>query len=198
MKEVFINSSINYLKKNGYNSKEEIEKYTYGLEGLYSYVTKVGFVTIINIILGTWLEFLIFFITYSLIKTFSFGIHAKNNFWCWILTTLFMVGIPLLMRVLVINTYILLITSIVSSVVISIFAPADTALRPLLSKKKRITDKVIATIICIIYLLVILLINNYLLTLGITISLLMEAIMVNPFTYFIFGQSYNNYKDYKG
>ena len=84
MKEMFVNSSISYLKKNGYNSDLEIEKYTYGLEGLYAFITKTSFVLIINIILGTWLEFLIFYILYSLIRSFAFGTHAKNNFWCCI------------------------------------------------------------------------------------------------------------------
>ena len=198
MKEAFVNSSIRYLKKNGYNSELEIEKYTYGLEGLYAFVTKISFVLVINIIFGTWLEFLIFHILYSLIRTFAFGTHAKNNFWCWIFTSILFISIPNLIKYIFIDKTIIFVVSVISAIIISTFAPADTKLRPLIHKDKRLVDKILSIIICITYILIIIFVNNSLLSTCLMYALLLEAVMVNPLTYLIFGQSFNNYKNYKG
>lgn len=198
MKEVFINSSIDYLKKNGYNSKLDIEKYTYGLEGLYSFVSKFFVTFLICLIIGTWKEFLLLQLFYFIIRMFAFGIHASNNRNCWIISIIMYVVIPHLIKNINLSNNIILILSIISASVIAIFAPSDTEARPLIRKKKRIVDKILAIVISIIYISIILVYKDNYLSKIIMSALLLEAIMVNPLTYFIFRHPYNNYKNYMG
>ena len=197
MKDLFVTSSMNYLIKNGYNSEEEIEKYTYGLEGLYSFVTKFGAMLILNIIFKTWLEFLVFQFTYSFIRAVAFGTHAKNNILCWISTSITFIGLPLFIKYIEITKLILLIVSIISSIIIIIFAPADTEARPLIDANKRKQNKILSSVVCLIFLLIMIVLNNNLINKCIFYALLLEAIMVNPLTYYVFGHPYNNYKYYK-
>ena len=193
LKNAFVNSSLNIIT----NSKEcdeiEIKKLKYGLEGLYSFITKFSVILIINMILGTTKEFILFHFSYALVRAFGFGIHAKTNIGCWITSSIVNIFIPQLIKRVIIDKYILIITGIISSIIIIIFAPADTKKRPLKNKHKRKQDKVLAIIVCITYLVIINYSNHYIIY-CLTYALVFEAIMVNPITYIITKQSYNNYK----
>ena len=106
--------------------------------------------------------------------------------------------LKIIFGVVFIDKTILLLVACISAVIISTFAPADTLLRPLIHKDKRIIDKILSVSISISYILLIIFVNNPLITTCLMYALLLEAIMVNPLTYLIFGQSFNNYKSYKG
>lgn len=77
-----------------------------------------------------------------------------------------------------------------------LYAPADTIKRPLPNKKKRIVRKVSTVLIGLVYIIIILVTKNQLLINLLVSSLLLEAIMVNPLTYKLFKQPFNNYKNY--
>ena len=193
LKNAFINSSINLIKKNKECDNIEIKKLKYGLEGLYSFVTKFTIILLINVFLGTTIEFILFHFSYAILRAFAFGLHAKTNVGCWIVSTIIYVIIPQIIKYILIDKTLLLIIGIIASIVIAIFAPADTKKRPLKNKNKREQDKIIAISICVIYLILIYYANGYL-TNCLTYSLLFESIMVNPITYILTKQSYNNYK----
>ena len=79
-------------------------------------------------------------------------------------------------------------------VLLLIFAPADTPKRPLKNKKKRIIRKLLTFIVGAIYtILVITFKNNYVSRL-LVCCLIITTIVVSPLTYWLFGQTYNNYK----
>ena len=193
MKNAFVNHSLNIIKNNKECDEIEIIKLRYGLEGLYSFITKYTVIVLINILLKTFIPFFIFHLTYALIRSVAFGLHAKTNAGCWVASLLINIGIPLLIKYILINKIYLIIISIASSIIISIFAPADTKKRPLIHKDKRNQDKIIAIIICLIYITLVIYINNFV-SYCITYALLFESVMVNPLTYIITKQSYNNYK----
>ena len=75
-----------------------------------------------------------------------------------------------------------------------LFAPADTKKRPLPNKKKRTIRKYITIIVgCIYTLAIILLDSNYWTNIFLSV-LIVQAIVISPITYWLFGQPYNNYK----
>ena len=193
MKEKFLNSSMKLIKNNHNYSKEQLEIIEYGLEGLYSFVTKSTIILLLNLLVGTIKEFVAFFISFALIRAFAFGVHAKTNIGCWITSIIVNVGIPLLIKYFFISKIYLIIISVITTIIISIFAPADTRKRPLKNINKRRQDKILAIIVSIIYLIMIILLNDYIIY-CLTYALLYESIMVNPLTYMITKQSYNNYK----
>ena len=81
-------------------------------------------------------------------------------------------------------------------ILIAIYAPADTEKRPIVSKARRQTYKIISIIISISYMIISLSINNNFISNSLLLSLLLELIMINPLTYKIYKQPYNNYKTY--
>lgn len=194
MKDAFVNHSLNIIRSNKECDDIEIKKLKYGLEGLYSFVTKYTVIVLVNIFLNTFIEFFIFHIAYALIRSVGFGLHAKTNKGCWVVSLLVNISIPLLIKHVLIDKLYLIIVSIIAAIIIAIFAPADTKKRPLIHKNKRIQDKIIAIVICLVYILLIIYINNFF-SYCITYALLFESIMVNPITYRLTKQSYNNYKN---
>ena len=80
-------------------------------------------------------------------------------------------------------------------VVYSLYAPADTKKRPIVSSKRRLFFKVSTLIILFIYSYYIIrnsnLISNVMLA-----SLLYQSLLINPLIYKLSHQSFNNYKAY--
>ena len=189
----FVNTSLNIILNNKECSEHELIKIKYGLEGLYSFVTKYTFILLLNILLGTTLEFIVFHVTYAIIRAFGFGLHAKTNLGCWIISTISFVIIPFIIKNIFISKLILFVIGVIATVIIIIFAPADTKKRPLIHKDKRMQNKVISIIICLLYLCLIYILNNFIVN-CLAYALLFESLMINPLSYMISKQSFNNYK----
>jgi accessory gene regulator B len=85
---------------------------------------------------------------------------------------------------------------IISFLLIFIYAPADTKKRPIISKKKRRRLKTFSILVVIIYSIVILNVNNAVISNCFLLSTLIEILLILPISYRIFGFSYNNYKKY--
>ena len=75
-----------------------------------------------------------------------------------------------------------------------VYAPADTEKRPLTNKRKRLIRKVFSCILALIYSVFVILLNGSYLSNLFLSALIIEAILISPVIYKIFGDSYNNYK----
>ncbi len=79
---------------------------------------------------------------------------------CATASLLIFIIIPKLCETITINNNIKIITSIICTLLIGIYAPADTEKRPLINKNKRTIFKIISLIISIIYIVMIFTINT--------------------------------------
>lgn len=197
MKEVIINNIMLNIKNNKDYTEQKLNEIKYGLEALYLTTTKITVIYIIAIILNSYKELTLIFLLYGTLRLTGFGIHAKSSKECWISSLLIFVPIPYLLKFIFIPKYINIILSIIGTILLLIYSPADTEKRPLIHKKKRITYKIITTIIGTIYTILNIVINNNILSNIITFSILLEAIIVLPISYKLFGLKYNNYLNYK-
>lgn len=198
MKKKIINSIMNQIKK--YNDFDDIklQEIKYGLETVYLTIVKTIVFIIIAILLSTIKELLLFMLLYGILRLTGFGVHAQKSIHCWISSITIFILIPILIKYVPTNIYILYTISIISIILLSIYAPADTPKRPLINKKKRIIYKVLTILVSILYFILIIFIkDNLSLTNTLFYSLLLESFLVTPFTYKIFGVSYKNYKNYK-
>ena len=75
-----------------------------------------------------------------------------------------------------------------------LFAPADTVKRPLTNMKKRKYRKIASCILSIIYIILIFIIKDELISNIILTALIIEAFMINPYIYKLLRMPYNNYK----
>lgn len=197
MKEAFVNTSINYLKKNNVcNSKQEkIFKYT--LESLYSFFTKSFIILLLSMFLHTFLITLLTLLLYSILRGFTFGIHAQKNIHCWIISLTIYILFPFLINNYVFPDKIIYSFYVIGIIAILLWAPADTKARPLINKRKRIANKIISLLLSIILIWAsfLLKIQNFK---EITCTILfLNSICTCPITYYIFRQPYRNYRFYK-
>ena len=198
MKKLIINKCMELVTT--YNkdlSQRDIDKIKYGLEGLYLTITKLIFIIIVSIILGIWKETLLLILIFNGIRLTAFGVHAKRSIDCLISSTLFFILFPILCIKLTIPLIVKIILFIPLTVLIGIFAPADTEKRQLINKKKRKIYKMLSIMISIIYMTIAIVIKDNTLSNCFIFAIVIQIIIMLPITYKIFGVSYNNYKTYE-
>lgn len=196
MKKKFLESSISLIKKNKKYSDEEIEIIAYGLEGIYLSITKAIIIFGISLVLGIFKEVIYLLVSYNIIRTQAFGIHASKSIYCLISSLIMFIGGAYLCKLLIIPLWFMIITAVICIFCLYLYAPADTKKRPIVNKVKRKRFKLISTSLGIIYLILIiyfkgLFISNYLFW-----GLVISVIMILPITYKIFNLPYANYKTY--
>ncbi|MDD6879585.1 MAG: accessory gene regulator B family protein [bacterium] len=193
MKEIFLSKSISLIKEYKSYSKEEIDKILYGLEGLYLTISKLAVIFILSLILGIFKQILLVLLFFNIIRYPAFGAHANNSISCLLLSILLIVGLTLMFCNC--NLYIIPKLIICSICILDfiLFAPADTAKRPMTDAKKRKRRKVYSCLLAISYSIAIIIIEGNISNL-ILISLIIESIMINPISYKIMHITYNNYK----
>ena len=195
MKKNFVDSCMKIiLSYNNGLSKKDIDKYRYGLEGLYLNVTKIIFILILAIILKIFKETILLLLIFNVIRFFAFGVHAKRSIDCLISSTLLFIGFPILCIKLNIPNIIKYISFIPIFTLLLIYAPSDTIKRPLNNKKKRIIYKILSIIVSIIYMFICIYINDNTLSNCFLFALVIQVIIILPITYKIFGVPYNNHK----
>ena len=198
MKEKYLNFTTSFITKYQNYTEEQIEEIRYGLEGLYLTFTKLIIILAISIFLNITKELIILLILFNVLRFTGFGFHARTSLECLVCSTLLFIGLPLLMLFLKLNQVYLIVIGLVSLVILSIYAPADTVKRPLPNKRKRKIRKISTIIIAIIYIVLSIIIDDYNISCLLIVSIILESIMVSPVIYKIFGQPYRNYLNYKG
>lgn len=197
MKASFINNTIAFLQKYNTYSKEDIEKLEYGLEGIYLTFTKLILLFFIATLLGFVKEFVILLLLFNVIRYTGFGFHAEKSYQCLIISAFCFLIIPLFFINIVLSKSIYIVICIFCTINYLLFAPADTIKRPLPNKKKRIIRKIITTIIGLVYSILSIVFYDHWISAILISTLLIQVIVINPLTYKILKQPYNNYKNYK-
>lgn len=198
MKEVFIDNSMNVIKKYyPQYSEEKLAELKYGLLGLYLMITKSIVIFGIAIYLGIFYELIIFTVIYNILRAPSFGIHASKSWIClvssasiFILSTYFSMNMTIPINIKV-------IFGIIGIILIHKNSPADTAKKPIVSPKRRMIYKTVSTIIAITFVIISLVIENNFLSNAFILSLLIQSVFTSPTMYKICGETYDNYKSYQ-
>lgn len=197
MKKKFLNSSMNAIKKyNPEYDEEKLEIIEYGLEGIYLTTTKLIIIFGLSYYLGILLEVFLLTLSYNLIRFTAFGLHATKSIYCLISSLTMFVGGTLIVLNVTIPLLIKIIISIICVYFIFKYAPADTEKRPIVSPKRRKVYKTISTITGIIFTILIIVFNKYILSNYLLIGMIEAVIMIHPTVYKIFKLPYDNYKNY--
>ncbi len=196
MKKKFLNSSINLIKRNGKYSDEQIEIITYGLEGIYLTFTKMIILFAIAYILGIVKEFIILLISYNIIRSQAFGIHATKSVYCLISSILLFIGGALVCKYVNLPFWFSLSSAIICDICLLLYAPADTEKHPLVNKRKRKRFKFISFFLGITFTVFILLFKDSFIVNYLVIGMIESILMILPITYKVFNLPYANYKTY--
>lgn len=196
MKKFVLDKCMKIIKQNKNLDRTKLAEIKYGLEGLYLTITKLIIITIISVLLKITKEYLIFLLIFTIIRTPSFGIHAKKSWICLITSTLSFIGIPLIAIYTKLNIITKIIIGLISIIGILLFSPADTHKRPIVNKKRRRIYKILSTTIAIIYIILSVTIKDNFISNSFIYSTILQNILISPITYKIFKMPYNNYKTY--
>ncbi len=193
MRNLFVNKLTNFIVKNKNCTKKDIIVYRYGLEALYSLLTKTVVFLTITFFTKSMKECLLVVIFYMFLRLFAYGIHANSSIGCWLTTLPIYVGGSLFVKYVTFNPLTLIISWLIYLLFVILWAPADTKKRPLIHKRKRIELKIKSIIVAVIYGLIFVFIKNNPIHSAIGFCLILEAICICPLTYYITGNRFNNY-----
>ena len=193
MREHFLNVNLNYINSKLTFDDRKKKMIKYGLECIYTMITKSTAIIILSIIINTFYETLFLIIFYTFIRMFGFGIHATSNIKCWIVSVSTYSILPLIIRYVGINQIVVISCEMIAFLGLLLWAPADTKKRPLIHKDKRLKDKIIVLSIAFIYIIYSLFYLN-IFSKAMMFGMLIELVCTCPLTYIIFNQPYNNYK----
>lgn len=196
MKKIFLNSTMKFITKNKQYTDDEKDIIVYGLESLYLTYTKMVVIFLLAYILGCFKETIILLITYNIIRSKAFGIHATRSIYCLISSILLFIGGALMCKYITLPLELMIILAIICDVCLLLFAPADTHKHPLINAKRRKKFKFVSFSLGIIYTILIVVLRNYFIVNYLLFGLIEAVIMVLPITYKVFNLPYNNYKSY--
>ena len=196
MKNYIINNCLNLIKKYKKVDEKELLIIKYGLEGIYLTVTKTIVILLISVVLHAFWQTVLFFITYGILRSFSFGIHAKKSWMCWLSSILIFNLIPLAIINFNLNHVLKNVIAFTGTILMFKNSPADTIKRPIINKKRRLFYKLTSTLLCLIYTIIIVFINNQLISNCLVYSIVIQNILISPLTYKLFNLPYNNYLKY--
>lgn len=132
------------LFQNGAITEEEQELYIYGFFMLLSQLMYLTLACIFGLILGCFVESIIFYIAFQFIRRYAGGYHASTETRCEILSTLSIlacIGVIKLSKIYDFQN-VLLIISAISSVCILFLCPLDTPEKPLSYKELKYFRKI--------------------------------------------------------
>lgn len=196
MKTTFVNLTLNYLSKSDLYTEKDKKIFKYTLESIYSLITKTSVVILLSLMLKTFDITILIILMYSILRGLAFGIHASKNIYCWIVTlSVYSFG-PLFIKYINLPILVINCIYIVSLLAIMLWAPSDTPSRPLLDKKKRKANKILATVFSLILISISFYINKINFYEIVSFVLLLEAICICPLTYKLFNVPYKNYLSY--
>ncbi len=196
MRNFIINNSLSLIERNCSYDNDKLAEIKYGLEAIYILITKSIVILTCSFLLGIFKEVVIFTLLYSLIRMFSFGLHATKSWICLVCSLITFITVPFICKNVEINIYIKVILNIISILLIFKNAPADTYKRPIINKKRRDTYKFLSTSIAIIMAMLSIIIENNFISNCLLFAPIVQNFMISPYIYRLFKLPYDNYKKY--
>ena len=196
MKNLIINKTMNLISNNNHYDKTTLEEIRYGLVSIYLTFSKLIIIGIIAAIIGIFKEMIILLIIYNILRSVSFGLHASKSWICLLSSTLIFIGGPILCMNIQIPKIVISLISLITICLIYLYSPADTKKRPIVNSKRRKIFKYLSTLFAIAYYIISLIIKNNFITNCLILSLIIQSIIIHPWTYKLFNMSYDNYKNF--
>lgn len=173
-----------------------MDEIRYGLESIYLSITKIIVILLVTLLLGIFKEAVILLLFFNGLRTTAFGIHASKSWMCWLSSSILFIGIPYLCICLQIPNIIQYLMIIFSIICFLLYAPSDTKKRPLVRKNRRIKFKILTLAVASVYLFIFFNTNSVFVKNAIVWSMVLESVLIHPFTYKVFHLPYKNYEGY--
>lgn len=196
MKKIVLNHWMNIIKKHKRYDNVKLAEIEYGLTAIYLTISKLIVIALLSLLLGVFKEMIIFLLIYNVLRMPSFGIHATKSWICLLTSSIIFIGLPLICINIQLSATIKIIIGTIGCLLMFKNSPADTKKRPIVSPKRRLTYKLISTILAITFVVLSITINNNFISNCLVFGLILQNVLISPLTYKIFKQPYNNYKEF--
>lgn len=189
------------IKENSPEMDEEKELVIdFGVRLIFGELPKILILFLIGFILGIGWYTLLAFLLLCPYRSFTGGFHLKTHLGCMICTILLYCGPIILAKYTNITPdyvkYIVIaIIGIISSILINIYAPADTENIPILSKKDRKRKKILAYISLIILILISIFIQDKVVSQMLIYGIVFQTLTITRIAYKITNNKYG-YEEY--
>ncbi|SFU60611.1 accessory gene regulator B [Clostridium sp. DSM 8431] len=185
--------TISFIRNTLSTSEEDLEIIDYGIKVIVSNFFKIVILFVTAYLLGIFKYTLLALCSFAFLRTFACGVHANSTFQCIIMNFILFIGNVYTSIFHPLNNKLLFLFFLISIIILMLYAPADTAERPLISKSLRKSLKIISLISAIILFIICHFINNSICQTIIIYSMLLESLSVMPLFYKLLGKSYRNY-----
>ena len=172
---------VNKLINSNIIKKEDSEIYSYGFKEMLFITLNIITTLFIGLIFNKIFEIILFMITYSSIRVYAGGYHARTKLRCYIFSVLMLISVCYILKLNLLNSYLLIvILTIISSCIILYLAPVEDKNKPLDKIEIKVYTKrtIRNLIILLIALCITLIFNKINLSACICISLLCNGIML--------------------
>jgi accessory gene regulator B len=151
---------FNYLKKQSKLDSLELEKLYLGISVIAFNIFELLLVFIAAFFIGIIKEVLLFSIMFTPLRFTAAGVHCKSNLACIIITLTSYIGASYISVKYPLSIFFACIISVICTVILYKYSPADTESRPILGTEHRKKLKIQTTIIASILILINLLLLN--------------------------------------
>lgn len=152
-----IDQFATYLQKRNNLDHIQFLQVRLGMQVLAKNIGKLIVMYTIAYILNIFLFTLITNLTFYLIRRHAHGAHAPSSFWCYVESIILFILLPLVIVNFHINFLIMIILTVISLGVISVYAPAATKKKPIpvrLIKRKKYYAIIVSLTLFIITLII--------------------------------------------
>ncbi|MBZ9618555.1 accessory gene regulator B family protein [Clostridium estertheticum] len=188
---------LNYFKNYLDLKSSEIEKLYLGIIIILINVGKLLIIAIIAYFIGMIKEVLILFVMFGALRLTAAGIHLKSDLGCTVVSLIAFIGSAYITVKYPLSISLTCIISIICTVLLYKYSPADTESRPILEIEHRKKLKIKATGTALIFIVINLLLLNKALFNLTMFALLLQSLSISPWTYKLLKSSYNNYEKYE-
>lgn len=176
----------------------QLQKMKLGIEILLINLSKFLIIFILAAMLNLLKEVIFISTMFAVIRSSSFGLHAKNSIMCTIVTIVMFIGGAYLSQYLVLNNYEVFIIFTILNMLLYKYAPADTENHPLLGAdfREKLRKKTLVKSMFLMALAMAILSNK--IKILITLAVIEQTLSILPITYKLLKRRYNNYEKYEG
>ncbi|OJV63141.1 MAG: hypothetical protein BGO41_10615 [Clostridiales bacterium 38-18] len=169
----------------------------YGLEMFYLGISKLLVVIVLSMVLGIFWQSIITLAAYNLLRQTAQGLHAKSSVKCMISSLVFFIMLPWTAVHVAINPYLCIAAALAIPLLAYLYAPSDTAKKPIINKRVRDRLKKKSIIRGLILTGLVVVIPDAEIKSLITIGAYVALLYVLPITYRIMKEERNNYEKFE-
>lgn len=186
-----------FFKANVEMNDIEQEELYLGILNIVVNITKITFILILAYIFSLVKEVIIIMAAFSALRIFAAGLHARKSFMCTITAVAAFIGGAFLSVNYPMNYFPALISIIAITLLLYVYAPADTENRPIIGKEKRRILKLWTLAVSVFIIIINIFVKSKLLINLTLLAMLYQLVSVLPVTYKILKRRYNNYEEYE-